>query len=487
MRKKINLTIIALMLVIGMQAQEKGLYITAAGHLGGTNLGYKIDDSRSKFGLGYGGTIGVQYFFNYNWGVAGGVGLSYYQSHAKHNGNYTYEGLTDLDGFVPGGGAFYNLQLGLSNWKETQRAYFLEIPVMGMYQKKWGLKQNFGMYFGLGVKFQLPIISQEYEVENGSELTVEGYYPQTDMLIDDLPRRGFGKNSKTGLNGDMNLKFGLAGTAELGLLIYMTPRIDMTLGAYVDYGFLNMKDGDKTDKGELIGPTDGAGTIHPASYVGDNLQYNGYINSIEVNKVNPLSIGGKIGVRVKIGKLEDRRRTMSEEEERAEERAQIVLEKQDTMANSLKRIEDLLEKLANNKDMEKLIIYLEEKSKEPEGLTSEERSSIKERIFFDLNSSELRPASKIVLNRKVALMNRYPEMKLRIVGNTCDIGSERINIPLGLKRAEEVRRYLIENGVDADRVITISQSNYSPMLPNTSEENRALNRRVDFEAVERQW
>ncbi|WP_291530068.1 OmpA family protein [Bacteroides sp. UBA939] len=493
MRKKISLTIIALMLIITIHAQEKGLYITGAGHLGGTSLGYKVDDTWSKFGLGYGGTIGIQYFFNYNWGIAGGVGLSCYKSSAKYNGEFTYEGLYDLDGLVTGDpmGEYYNLQLGLGNWKETQKAYFLEIPIMAMYQKKWGLKQSVGMYFGLGVKLQLPIISQEYEVNKGSELSVSGYYPQSDLTIDDLPARGFGKTIESGYKGDMDLKLGLAGTAELGLLFRLSSRVDLTLGAYVDYGFLNMKKGNKTEQEYLIGPNEGANTIHPASYVGDNLQYNGYVNSSIVDRVNPLSIGGKLGIRVKLGKIEDRRKAMSEEAEQQVLIAQDQQKKQDTMFQSLKRIENLLDRLVNKDEMDKLITYLDaqkekeqEKSKEQEGRpTADEKRSLKEHVFFDLNSSKLRPASKEVLDRKVSLLTRYPEAKIRVLGNTCNRGSERINIPLGLKRAEEVKKYLIANGIEASRIIAISQSDYNPMLPNSNEENRAFNRRVDFEVI----
>lgn len=480
MRKKISLTILLIMLFFCSYSQEKGFHLTLSGNLGGTTFGYKTDiDQRSKFGLGYGGTIGAQYFFNYNWGISLGVGLSQYKGYGRYANEYTYEGMTDADPFFPTSN--YNLHLKLGNWKEEQKAYFLEIPLMAVYQKKWGKRERLGMYAGLGAKLQLPIIKQEYRVIDGSRLEVSGIYSEDHgMIIDDLPAYGFGTNDNTGYKGDMKLKLGLAGTAEVGMLVSLSQRIDLSVGAYFDYSFLNMKDGETGANGDLISPEDGSNTIHPSSYVGDNIQYNGYVNSKIVERVNPYSIGGKVGLRVKLGKLKER---IIEDEE-----SEMILDKQENMdlseiEESLRKILDKMDKDDKRKDSLMIISmdYLQGNAKDEDGLTAEDRDILKERVFFDLNSSILHPGSKIVLDRKINLMNRYPEIRVRIIGNTCDLGQEKINIPLGLRRAKSVQEYMSSKGIDSRRLVPSTQANNDPLVPNTNEENRAVNRRCDFE------
>jgi outer membrane protein OmpA-like peptidoglycan-associated protein len=71
---------------------------------------------------------------------------------------------------------------------------------------------------------------------------------------------------------------------------------------------------------------------------------------------------------------------------------------------------------------------------------------------------------------------------MQLVGNTCNLGESNayINVALGLKRAESTRRYMISKGINAGRLSISSHASYDPMRPNTSEANRAYNRRCDF-------
>lgn len=314
--KKILSTVILLLALslYHIQAQEKGLYLTIGGSGGANTFCYTLDNDNQSIPLfGFGGNLGVQYFFTKHLGLATGIGLSYYNSKAHYTNNYkddpshyAFDNMTDGDPI----GEFnnYQLRLSLNNWTEIQKAYFLEIPLMFMYQTKWGQNHSWGMYAGLGAKIQIPAFGKEYEVEKGSELTVTAYNYEYNIEYPvpggaDLSEYGFGTNNKITYNGDLDIKTGFAATAKLGILKTLSRRVDLTLGAYFDYGLTDIKNGNKTEQGYLLNPENGANTIHPASYVGDNLQYNGYINSYTTDKVFLLAIGGELGLRIKLGKL----------------------------------------------------------------------------------------------------------------------------------------------------------------------------------------
>ena len=78
------------------------------------------------------------------------------------------------------------------------------------------------------------------------------------------------------------------------------------------------------------------------------------------------------------------------------------------------------------------------------------------------------------------MMQAHPEMRIRIVGHTDDVGSEQDNIALSLGRAEAVKRALTERGVEGVRIETEGKGESEPIAPNDSEEGRAENRRVEF-------
>ncbi len=299
------------------KAQQKGLYLTIDGGLGANHFCYTLNSgNKSVPQLGWGGNLGVQYFFTKHWGLGTGIGISFYNSKGNYSNSwqndlshYSFNGMHDDDlGTLDDNYKYYTLLLGLSNWTEIQKGYFLEVPLMLRYQTKWGASEKVGIYFGVGLKMQVPIISQKYKVQNGSQLSVSAYYDAPDMTLPDphgpdVSDHGYGTNSNISYSGTMNLKLGLAATGEVGFLFMLSRRVDLTLGAYLDYDFINMKKNNKTAEGYLICPENGATTIQPSSYVGDRLQYHGYLNSYTTDKVNLLGVGGKVGLRIKLGKL----------------------------------------------------------------------------------------------------------------------------------------------------------------------------------------
>jgi len=496
MIRKVVLVLFFAFIAVAVNAQEKGLHLTLSGTIGGANLGYITDtDVKSRFGLGFGGNIGAQYFFTQHWGLSLGVGVTRYKSSAVYYNKYGFKNMVDNSMYanVP-----YDLHIGLDDWKEIQKSLFLEIPLMALYQKKWGKKEGFGMYFGLGAKLQLPVLKKtnKYEVKSESELFISGYYPSYDLTIDDMADYGFGTTRNTDYNGQFDLKIGVAATAELGFLIKLSRRWDLMLGVYADYSFLNMKGKNNTDYEFLVGPEGNGNTIHPSvidqyvNFVGERVEYNGYLGSTTVEKVHPIAIGGKLGIRLKLGKLKEL--PVNEDKIRLPQDDSLARKEQrefrDAILDAIKDLKKEPDEISTWKDL--LIDLLKQKETEPKdekypyGMTKEENDIISAGpVYFALNSYVIRESQKDMLNKQVAIMNKYPQLYVRVAGNTCDLGSSSLNGTLGLNRAKAVRAYMVAQGIAESRIIVSSESFNKPMLPNTTKENRSKNRRCDFELV----
>jgi peptidoglycan-associated lipoprotein len=86
----------------------------------------------------------------------------------------------------------------------------------------------------------------------------------------------------------------------------------------------------------------------------------------------------------------------------------------------------------------------------------------------------------IGLDRKVALMKKYPQAVITVIGHTCDKGNSGYNDILSYNRAETARVYLIKSGINDSRIISVPMGMKNPTYTNILEHNRELNRRVDF-------
>jgi outer membrane protein OmpA-like peptidoglycan-associated protein len=80
-------------------------------------------------------------------------------------------------------------------------------------------------------------------------------------------------------------------------------------------------------------------------------------------------------------------------------------------------------------------------------------------------------------------LKNYNQVDIVVEGYTDDIGSDEYNMRLSELRAKEVAKILIESGVDPKRVSYVGYGKSKPKVPNTSEENRAKNRRVEIRII----
>jgi outer membrane protein OmpA-like peptidoglycan-associated protein len=101
-------------------------------------------------------------------------------------------------------------------------------------------------------------------------------------------------------------------------------------------------------------------------------------------------------------------------------------------------------------------------------------------INFASGSSNVTSGSKSTLDKVVNTMRSNPELEIEIRGYTDNTGSLAGNKNLSQKRAESVRQYLIENGIDGTRVKAVGYGPENPIAPNNTREGRAKNRRIEF-------
>ena len=101
-------------------------------------------------------------------------------------------------------------------------------------------------------------------------------------------------------------------------------------------------------------------------------------------------------------------------------------------------------------------------------------------IFFDFDKTTLRPESFPELDKVIALMEQNPGLIIEIGGHTDDKGSDEYNAKLSQGRAEAVRQYITGQFIEPGRVSARGYGESRPEVANSTDENRQINRRVEF-------
>lgn len=110
-----------------------------------------------------------------------------------------------------------------------------------------------------------------------------------------------------------------------------------------------------------------------------------------------------------------------------------------------------------------------------------ERIGLRDKVYFDTDSDRIQERSFDLLNQVAAIMVARPDLqRVRIEGHTDSRGSNRHNLDLSQRRAESVNRYLLEQGVSAERLVPVGYGEDQPVADNGTTEGRAENRRVEF-------
>lgn len=105
-------------------------------------------------------------------------------------------------------------------------------------------------------------------------------------------------------------------------------------------------------------------------------------------------------------------------------------------------------------------------------------------ILFEFNSFLLKDESYEELRKVAQLMRDNPSLRIEVSAHTDDVGSDAYNQRLSQRRAESVTDYLVkQEGIERSRIEGKGYGKTKPLVPNDSDENRAINRRVEFEIL----
>ena len=106
-------------------------------------------------------------------------------------------------------------------------------------------------------------------------------------------------------------------------------------------------------------------------------------------------------------------------------------------------------------------------------------------ISFDTGRSDIKANFAPILERFAEGLRNNPNAEVRIVGHTDSTGSDAINNPLSLARAESARNFLTMRGVSGARIQVEGRGSHQPVASNDTLDGRARNRRVEIYVGER--
>ncbi|THF60653.1 OmpA family protein [Pseudothauera rhizosphaerae] len=109
-----------------------------------------------------------------------------------------------------------------------------------------------------------------------------------------------------------------------------------------------------------------------------------------------------------------------------------------------------------------------------------------ENITFDTNRADVKPQFRPVLGQLAGSIRQYPGTVVQVEGHTDSTGAASYNQTLSENRAASVRSYLIQQGVEANRLIAVGYGLSRPIADNSTAAGRAQNRRVEILIVPEQ-
>lgn len=104
-------------------------------------------------------------------------------------------------------------------------------------------------------------------------------------------------------------------------------------------------------------------------------------------------------------------------------------------------------------------------------------------IFFDVDKYELRQESYTELEKVAEFLLKNPVLMVEISGHTDNTGSESYNLALSEKRAKSVAEFLNNKAISKNQIQIKGYGSKKPLFPNTTEENKQQNRRIEFKIV----
>ncbi len=101
-------------------------------------------------------------------------------------------------------------------------------------------------------------------------------------------------------------------------------------------------------------------------------------------------------------------------------------------------------------------------------------------VLFKFDTASLTAASAVNLEKIASVLADNPSISLSVQGHTCNLGPDAFNMALSMKRAEAVKKFIVDKCIANSRMVVIGFSANRPVAPNDAKLNRSLNRRVEL-------
>jgi outer membrane protein OmpA-like peptidoglycan-associated protein len=449
-----------------------------------SSLNYRPHIGKANRGTGGALGIGYTYFLNKNWGLSSGLEYAFYRRTISVNGVDNSHASLDADGNP----IIYRSYI--DRYEERQRMGLLNIPFSVLYRAG----KDGRYYASLGFKAGVPVCGSY--TGSGGTLTTSGYYTdygQEEIWQNDL---GYGSFPIQTREKPLRLNLSYAGTLEAGMKWSIGAGTDLYTGFYMDYGLNDM--------------VKGRGKNRFVEYNYENPsepQINGLLTSLHTHSGNSLAFTEKAaslaaGIKLKLAfsagcsdLLAERRRyrdiqasgywenevydfsppaesatdvTTGTNKEEAADNAES-----DTILSSQSGIiiTDATVKITGTEVREAELSEYPYDSGLPPATPAER---------YKVGQVAIIPEQQLTLDEYAGLLLENPQAHIEITGHTCNLGTDRVNLRIGLKRADLAKDYLVKKGIAPSRIQTFSEGESKPLFPNSSEENRRKNRRIEI-------
>lgn len=121
--------------------------------------------------------------------------------------------------------------------------------------------------------------------------------------------------------------------------------------------------------------------------------------------------------------------------------------------------------------------------REEVSLSDAEYDLLQRSILFEFGNAELSSGSQLFLDRLITILSANPDIKLEIAGYSCNLGDPRTNRRISEERAITVWQYLMQAGIEPERLVVRGWGDLNPVASNETESGRIRNRRVQLRIV----
>ncbi len=422
---------------------------------------------------GFGGTFGLGYthYFSENWALQTGVELSLHQSKFSQNKLHDNYNTMDLDPYVT---QEMNFRYRVDSYKESQQLYNLNIPLMLQYQtKKQG---NHRFFVAGGVKLGIPI-SEKYESKNAT-VDSRGYYYDWHQTLNEPTSLGYGVFENQSAKGKSDFGLSAVGSLETGIKWELRGGINLYTGVYADYG-LN----------DIVKKHNDKFVVYDSYESNDFTQINSVLTSQYTNnnrtmsftnKVSPMAVGFKLRLGFSVS-CPVREKVKAENLQH--EFSPLALETLRQSTETVQKLTDVIQKQATE-IVDKQEISASERSIE-KSKTAEKDINIKDivTINYDVNIATLTAEQQKMLDEYIVVLQNNPSAKIILTGHACNLGNYAGNMRIGQKRADLAKAYMMQKGVQAERILTFSKGNTEPLCLNINEVNQKKNRRLEVQII----